>query len=93
MRRNVEVGKNLIISDRAHVIFPWHMAEDRAMDSDVSGGEAIGSTQRGIGPCYRDKVAAHTRFVWAIYIATISAIASSMSLRPRTNCCLFGTRR
>lgn len=54
--RNVEVGKNLIISDRAHVIFPWHMAEDRAMDSDVSGGEAIGSTQRGIGPCYRDKV-------------------------------------
>jgi adenylosuccinate synthase len=56
LARNVEVGKNLIISDRAHVIFPWHMAEDRAMDGDVSGGEAIGSTQRGIGPCYRDKV-------------------------------------
>jgi len=54
--RGVQVGDNLMISDRAHVIFPWHMAEDRAMDADVSGGEAIGTTGRGIGPCYRDKV-------------------------------------
>ncbi len=54
--RNVEVGKNLMISDRAHVIFPWHMLEDRALDGSVAGGEAIGTTGRGIGPCYRDKV-------------------------------------
>ncbi|MDX1965034.1 MAG: adenylosuccinate synthase [Pirellulales bacterium] len=54
--RGVQVGTNLKLSDRAHVIFPWHMAEDRAMDASVSGGEAIGTTQRGIGPCYRDKV-------------------------------------
>src|SRR5258707_5470403 len=54
--RGIEVGKNLVISDRAHVIFPWHIAEDRALDSSLSGGEAIGTTQRGIGPCYRDKV-------------------------------------
>ncbi|MEX2141340.1 MAG: adenylosuccinate synthase [Pirellulales bacterium] len=54
--RGVQVASNLLISDRAHVIFPWHMAEDRAMDGCVSGGEAIGTTGRGIGPCYRDKV-------------------------------------
>jgi adenylosuccinate synthase len=54
--RGVTVGRNLVISDRAHVIFPWHMAEDRALDSSVSGGEAIGTTMRGIGPCYQDKV-------------------------------------
>ena len=54
--RGIEVGKNLVISDRAHVIFPWHIAEDRAMDASLAGGEAIGTTQRGIGPCYRDKV-------------------------------------
>ena len=54
--RGVAVGRNLVISDRAHVIFPWHMAEDRALDSSVSGGEAIGTTMRGIGPCYQDKV-------------------------------------
>jgi adenylosuccinate synthase len=54
--RGVQVSDNLLISDRAHVIFPWHMAEDRAMDGCVAGGEAIGTTGRGIGPCYRDKV-------------------------------------
>ncbi len=55
LSRNVEDCDNLIISDRAHVIFPWHFAEDRAMDSNTSDGEDIGTTQRGIGPCYRDK--------------------------------------
>jgi adenylosuccinate synthase len=47
---------NLRISDRAHVIFPWHFAEDRALDKNTSDGENIGTTGRGIGPCYRDKV-------------------------------------
>lgn len=49
--------QNLKISDRAHVIMPWHFAEDRALDSNTTDGENIGTTQRGIGPCYRDKVA------------------------------------
>ncbi len=49
--------QNLKISDRAHVIFPWHFAEDRVLDKNTSDGEDIGTTQRGIGPCYRDKVA------------------------------------
>lgn len=51
------LDKNLKISDRAHVIFPWHFAEDRALDKNTTDGEDIGTTQRGIGPCYRDKVA------------------------------------
>ena len=55
--RGVEVGKNLMISDRAHVIFPWHLEEDRLQEMRKNKpGEAIGTTQRGIGPCYRDKV-------------------------------------
>lgn len=53
--RGVQVGKNLIVSDRAHVIFPWHIEEDRLLN-DCTGTEAIGTTLRGIGPCYRDKV-------------------------------------
>jgi adenylosuccinate synthase len=44
-----------MISDRAHVILPWHFEEDRLLN-DCTGGEAIGTTMRGIGPCYRDKV-------------------------------------
>lgn len=54
--RGIEVGKNLIISDRAHVIFPWHLVEDRLIEGSARNGEAIGTTMRGIGPCYRDKV-------------------------------------
>jgi len=54
-QRGIQVGKNLLVSDRAHVIFPWHIEEDRLLDRQC-GGEAIGTTQRGIGPCYRDKV-------------------------------------
>jgi adenylosuccinate synthase len=53
--RGVQVGRNLMISDRAHVIFPWHFEEDRLMN-DCTLSEAIGTTLRGIGPCYRDKV-------------------------------------
>lgn len=54
--RGVKVEENLILSDRAHVIFPWHLAEDRIVEGQATGGEAIGTTMRGIGPCYRDKV-------------------------------------
>jgi adenylosuccinate synthase len=49
-------AENLRLSDRAHVIFPWHFVEDRAFDKNTSDGENIGTTGRGIGPCYRDKV-------------------------------------
>jgi adenylosuccinate synthase len=55
-RRGVPDYDNLKLSDRVHIIFPWHFAEDRAMDQSTSDGENIGTTQRGIGPCYRDKV-------------------------------------
>ncbi len=55
--RGVKVGANLMLSDRAHVIFPWHIAEDKALDKSCSSGENIGTTMRGIGPCYRDTVA------------------------------------
>ncbi len=55
LEQGIEIGKNLMISDRAHIIFPWHTVEDRILDN-AAGGEAIGTTMRGIGPCYRDKV-------------------------------------
>lgn len=48
------IGKNLLISDRAHVIMPYHMLEEAALERDRKG-DAIGTTMRGIGTCYRDK--------------------------------------
>lgn len=56
VERGIKIEKNLMLSDRAHVVFPWHIAEDRALDKNTADGENIGTTQRGIGPCYRDKV-------------------------------------
>jgi adenylosuccinate synthase len=53
--QGITVGSNLRLSDRAHVVFPWHIAEDKVLDQ-ATGGESIGTTLRGIGPCYRDKV-------------------------------------
>ena len=57
--RNVAIGKNLCISDRAHVVLPYHKAEDVLFDQAVAqaweGQAPIGTTGRGIGPCYADK--------------------------------------
>ncbi|MEX2185745.1 MAG: adenylosuccinate synthase [Pirellulales bacterium] len=56
VERGIKIDENLLVSDRAHVILPWHFIEDRAMNEGTADGESIGTTQRGIGPCYRDKV-------------------------------------
>ena len=53
-RRNGPIDGGLIISDRAHVIFPYHMAEEAALEKSRKDN-AIGTTMRGIGTCYRDK--------------------------------------
>src|SRR5204863_9192315 len=47
---------NLVVSDHAHVIFPYHTEEERLSEAGNGGGQAIGTTGRGIGPCYQDKV-------------------------------------
>ncbi len=44
------------VSGRAHVILPWHTALDAAREA-AAGKAKIGTTGRGIGPCYEDKVA------------------------------------
>src|SRR3989339_296716 len=44
----------LMIDPRCHMIMPWHRARDAAMEA-ASGKGKIGTTGRGIGPCYADK--------------------------------------
>ena len=44
---------NLAISDRAHVVLPWHPFEDKLLEE--TSASPIGTTGRGIGPCYADK--------------------------------------
>jgi len=48
-------AKNIRIDERAHVIFPYHKQMD-ALEEESRGDEKIGTTQKGIGPCYMDKI-------------------------------------
>ncbi|HEX4613857.1 MAG TPA: adenylosuccinate synthase [Urbifossiella sp.] len=50
----IDLSESLKLSDHAHVIFPYHMEEERLAESGSEG--KIGTTGRGIGPCYQDKV-------------------------------------
>ena len=47
---------NLILSDRAHLIMPYHIAMDE-LEEKLKGGLSAGTTKKGIGPSYSDKVA------------------------------------
>ena len=55
-QQGVEIGGRLHVSDRAHVILPYHLAEERLTEESASVADHLGTTRRGIGPCYRDKV-------------------------------------
>ena len=55
-RNYLQESSQLMISEHAHVICPWHKHLD-ALREKVRGGGAIGTTGRGIGPAYEDKVA------------------------------------
>jgi len=54
VERRGSVEGRLLIADRAHVIFPYHMAEEAVFEKSLKD-RAIGTTMRGIGTCYREK--------------------------------------
>jgi adenylosuccinate synthase len=53
-KRGVSSEERLIVSDRAHAILPYHVTIDGLREQ---GKGAIGTTKRGVGPCYEDKIA------------------------------------
>ncbi|MBI3592786.1 MAG: adenylosuccinate synthase [Nitrospirae bacterium] len=56
--KGIKVDKNLLISKNAHVIMPYHTALEREHENK-KGDKKIGTTGRGIGPSYTDKIARH----------------------------------
>jgi len=62
--RGVQIGDNFKISDRAHIVFSYHKAQDALMEAALSkargDGKKIGTTGRGIGPAYADKASRST---------------------------------
>jgi adenylosuccinate synthase len=55
MDRNISLDGRLFISENAHVVLDYHKLEDRLRE-EALGKNKIGTTARGIGPCYSDKV-------------------------------------
>lgn len=55
-RAGIKVRDRLLLSRRAHIVLPFHKRID-ANEESARGGRKIGTTLRGIGPCYRDKYA------------------------------------
>ncbi len=54
-KSGVALKRNLLVSDQAHLILPYHKQLDRLQEAKRCG--RIGTTGRGIGPCYEDKMA------------------------------------
>ncbi len=54
LNKNGFSTENLLISDRAHVIMPYHKELD-ALEENFRGDDCLGTTKRGIGPAYSDK--------------------------------------
>lgn len=56
--QGIDVAGKIILSTKAHIIMPTHKALDEAYEN-AKGDKKIGSTKKGIGPTYTDKIARH----------------------------------
>ncbi|MBX9742773.1 MAG: adenylosuccinate synthase [Chthoniobacterales bacterium] len=54
--QGIKVNKNLLVSESAHLVMPYHRAIDEVRER-LKGKNKIGTTKRGIGPAYGDKAA------------------------------------
>ncbi|MHC5111239.1 MAG: adenylosuccinate synthase [Planctomycetota bacterium] len=54
--RDIDVMPNLRVSERAHIVMPYHKIEDQLGETAAGEKKKIGTTARGIGPCYADKM-------------------------------------
>src|SRR3989338_2769476 len=52
--KGIKVGRRLLVSEDSHIIFPYHKTLDELKEKK---SRKIGTTKKGIGPCYADKVA------------------------------------
>ena len=55
-KKNIEIDSNLLIDFKAHIVLPYHKSLDEIKEAK-RGKDKIGTTKRGIGPAYADKIA------------------------------------
>ena len=84
----IDVPSQLAISNRAHVLFPFHRIVEK-MSEDRANRTALGTTSRGIGPCYEDKIGRRGIRIADLYEGVIfdsayDALAEDKQLLART---------
>jgi adenylosuccinate synthase len=84
----IDVRAQLAISNRAHVLFPFHRIVEK-MSEDRANRTALGTTSRGIGPCYEDKIGRRglrlaDLFETATFDAAYDALAEDKQMLART---------
>jgi adenylosuccinate synthase len=80
--RGVSCRGRLHVSDRAQVVCPYHKALDAARENRLAADAKIGTTQRGIGPAYADKVSRQ-----GLRMGDLLVDSLERRLRERTNEC------
>ncbi|MCM8776439.1 MAG: adenylosuccinate synthase, partial [Candidatus Omnitrophica bacterium] len=55
--KGIRIRGRLLISEQAHLLFPYHRLLDGLREESAAKAQLIGTTKRGIGPCYADKMA------------------------------------
>ena len=77
-KAGINVRSQLRISNRAHCIFPFHRMVEKMSESRADG-EAIGTTSRGIGPCYEGSRQSTHFLAVPFYLPRISVIITKLS--------------
>jgi len=86
----IEVEGRLFISNRAHLIMPYHRAVEAAEEGRLK--EKIGTTSRGIGPCYEDKMARRGVRVGDLLYPELfrEKVRANTEFKNRALCALYG---
>jgi adenylosuccinate synthase len=79
-------SENIFIDRRAHIIMPYHILLDTYRE-EAAGKDSIGTTKRGIGPCYEDKVARVG--IRAIDLLNPSVLAEKLKINIQIKNALF----
>jgi adenylosuccinate synthase len=78
-QRGVDTSR-LFISDRTHLVMPYHILFD-GLEEEARGGKAIGTTRKGIGPAFADKIARLGRDIFRERLSAILAHKNSILTR------------
>lgn len=92
--RGVDCAERLKLSDRAHLVMPYHKIEDQLSEQRAGDDKKIGTTARGIGPCYADKMRRTTAIRVADMLSDTGVadkVRSIVEVKKTTFAALYGT--